>query len=111
MGNKKDKTTVVRKLQKKNLNAVSSYLSHLIPHILITAVTYIFLYIYRITNIHLALAKVIPVINGQINVICGEAPNHFIQVSWKHFGVECVRFQISIDINVHFTECANKHLA
>ncbi|XP_072045129.1 LOW QUALITY PROTEIN: peroxisomal biogenesis factor 3-like [Amphiura filiformis] len=31
------------------------------------------------TCIHLALAKVIPVVNGQINVICGEAPNHFIQ--------------------------------
>lgn len=32
-----------------------------------------------LTSIQLALAKVIPVVNGQINVICGEAPNQFIQ--------------------------------
>ena len=61
----------------------------IIPHEFIWHLLY--LYHYSLTSIQLALAKVIPVVNGQINVICGEAPNQFIQVRDVGIWVLCVR--------------------
>ncbi|MEQ2189462.1 peroxin, partial [Goodea atripinnis] len=33
-----------------------------------------------LSAVSLPLAKIIPIINGQINTICSEIPSHFVQV-------------------------------
>lgn len=36
---------------------------------------------FSVHDVQLALAKVIPIMNGLVNTICADAPNQFIQVT------------------------------
>lgn len=37
-------------------------------------------FVSRLSHVSLPLAKIIPIINGQIHSICSEIPSHFVQV-------------------------------
>lgn len=37
--------------------------------------------VFSLSAVSLPLAKIIPIINGQINTICSETPSHFVQVT------------------------------
>jgi len=50
--------------------------------------------VFSLSAVSLPLAKIIPIINGQINTICSEIPSHFVQVksSFMFFFDETQRF-------------------
>ncbi|XP_018598067.1 peroxisomal biogenesis factor 3 isoform X1 [Scleropages formosus] len=42
-----------------------------------------------LSHVRLPLAKIIPIVNGQIHSICSEIPSHFVQMHGPHCHMEC----------------------
>lgn len=40
----------------------------------------LFVFFSSLSSVSLPLAKIIPIINGQIHSVCSETPSHFVQV-------------------------------
>lgn len=54
--------------------------------------------VFSLSAVSLPLAKIIPIINGQINTICSETPSHFVQVTsntrrWSELSEWCAVWQ------------------
>lgn len=75
-------------LEQKNVTEIQTHKSTLTS----TWFHCVCLCVFSLSAVSLPLAKIIPIVNGQINTICSETPSHFVQVKpHKHLKIKANR--------------------
>ena len=60
---------------------------------------------FSLSGVSLPLAKIIPIVNGQVHSVCSETPSHFVQVRRKLSGIKNILLLVMVQHKITFLSC------